>query len=98
MQVLWSAIDLPAAEDVKCLAVHDEHTRGSIGAIFPAAAERADIDAFRAAMNRVWPRVSGLLEHLLGFDDLVNPCFRRIGLCIHDINPRGAESRNDQKA
>ena len=39
-----------------------------------AAAERTDVDAFRTAMDSVGPRVAGLIEHLLGLDDLVNFC------------------------
>src|SRR5215216_6161489 len=37
VQFLGSAVDLPAAEDVKRLAVHDEDARRSIGAVLPAA-------------------------------------------------------------
>jgi hypothetical protein len=86
VQVLWSAVDLPAAEDVKCLAVHDEHARWSIGAILTTAAERADVDAFRTAMDSVGSRVAGLLEHLLGLDDLVDSCLGGLGLRVQDIN------------
>src|SRR5262249_61719180 len=96
MQVLGSATDLPAAEDVKGLTVHDEHARWAIGAILTAAAERADVDAFRTAMDRVGPRVTSLLEHLLRLDDLVDFCLGGIGFRIHDINTRGAEPRDDQ--
>src|SRR5215510_396005 len=98
VQVLGSAINLPTAKDVKRLAVHNEHARWPIGAIFTAATERADVDAFRTAMNSVGPRVAGLLEHLVGLDDLVDACLGGIGLRIHDINPRGAEPGDDQVA
>src|SRR5206468_4085891 len=91
-------IDLPAAEDVKRLAVHDKHARWPIGAICPAAAERTDVDAFRTAMDRMGPRVARLLEYLLGLDDLVNGCLGGIGLHIHDIQTRGAEPGDDQVA
>src|SRR3984893_1541167 len=96
MQVLWSAIDLPAAEDIERLAVHDEHARWPIGAILAAAAERADVYAFRTAMNRVGPRITGLLEDLLWLDDLVNFCLGGIGLRVNDINARGADPGDDQ--
>ena len=98
VQVLGSAINLPAAKDVKRLAVHNEHARWPIGAILTAAAESADVDAFRTTMNGVGPRVAGLLEHLVGLDDLVDFCRGGIGLRIHDINARGAEPGNDQVA
>ena len=71
--------------------IHDEHARWSIGAILTPAAEGADVDAFRTAMDSVGPRVAGLLEHLLGLDDLVDFCLGGIRLRIHNINTRGAE-------
>src|SRR5262249_5936535 len=86
VQVLGSAIDLPAAEDVKRLAIHDEHARWAIGAILAAAAERADVDALWTAMDRVRPRVTGPFENLLGLDDLVNFCLSGIRLRIHDVD------------
>ena len=49
-------------------------------------------------MNRVRPRVPGLLEHFLGLDDLVDRRFGGIGFGIHDINARGAHPGNDQVA
>jgi hypothetical protein len=72
VQVLGAAVDLPAAQDIERLAVHDEDAGRPVGAVFAAAAERADVYAFRTGMDRVGLRVAGLLEHLLGLDDLVN--------------------------
>src|SRR5450631_3520384 len=93
-----AAVDLPAAQDIERLAIHDEDAWRPVGAVLPAAAERADVYAFRTAMDRVGPRVAGLLEHLLGLDDLVNLRLGGIGLRIHDINARGADPRDDQVA
>jgi hypothetical protein len=70
VQFLGSTIDLPAPEDIKRLTVHDKHARRPIGAIFTAAAQRADIDALWTAMDSVGPRVAGLLGNLIG-DNLV---------------------------
>jgi hypothetical protein len=55
VQVLRTAVDLPPAVDFERLAIHDKYSRRSFGAILAAASERADVDAFRAAMNRVRP-------------------------------------------
>jgi hypothetical protein len=41
---------------------------------------------------------TGLLEHLLGLNDLVNFCLDGIGLRINDINTRGAKPGDDQIA
>jgi len=98
VQVLGTAVDLPAAEDVERLAVHNEHAGWAIGAILTTAAKRADVDAFRTAMDRVGPRVTGLLEHLLGLDNLMNFCLGGIGLRIHNVDTRRAESGDNQVA
>ena len=97
VEVLGSAVDLPAAQDIERLAVHDKDARRPVGAIL-AAAERADVDAFGAAMDRVRPRVAGLFQDLLGLDDLVNFRLGGIGLRIHDIKARGPDSGDDQVA
>ncbi len=55
VQGLGSAVDFPAPENIERLAVHDENARGSVGAVLAAAAERADVDAFRPAMDRMRP-------------------------------------------
>jgi hypothetical protein len=55
VQVLGSAIDLPPAQDIKRLAVHDEHARWAIDAILTAASKCADVDTFRTAMDCVGP-------------------------------------------
>ena len=55
MQVLGSAIDLPASQDIERLAVHDEDAWRPVGAVLATAAKRADVYAFRTAMDRVWP-------------------------------------------
>src|SRR6266436_5626075 len=52
VQVLGSAIDLPAAQDIERLAVHDEDAWRPVDAVLAAAAERADVNAFRTAMDR----------------------------------------------
>src|SRR5215510_2929127 len=98
VQGLGSAINLPASEDVKVLAVHDEDARRSIGAGLTAAPERADVDPVRTAMDSVRPRVAGLLEYLLRLDHLVNLWLGGIGFCVDDIDTRGAQPRDDQVA
>src|ERR1700730_18659770 len=45
-----NTVDLPAAQDIVCLAVHDEDAGRPVGAVLAAAAERADVDAFRTAV------------------------------------------------
>jgi hypothetical protein len=88
VQVLGAAVDFPAAQDIERLTVHDEDARRPVGAVLAIAAERADVYAFWAAVDRVGPRIARLLEHLLGLDDLVNRRLGGIGLGIHHINAR----------
>src|SRR5580704_6960457 len=47
VQVLGSAIDLPASQDIERLAVHDEDAWRPVGAALAAAAERAHVNSFR---------------------------------------------------
>ena len=98
VQVLGSAIDLPAAEDIERLAVHDEDARRTVGAIFATAAKRAHVDPFRPAMDRMRPRVASPFEHLLRFNDLVNLRFGRIWFRIDDVEARGPDPGDDQVA
>ena len=98
MKLLRTAIDLPSSEDIERLAIHDEDAGRSFGTILAAAAEGADIDAFRPTMNRVRPRVTGLLEYLLRLDDLVNLRLGGVGFGIHDINAGGPDAGDDQEA
>src|SRR5262249_30222121 len=55
VQPLWSAVELPAAEDIECFAIHEEDAGRSVGSVLTAAAERADIDAFGPAVDRMGP-------------------------------------------
>src|SRR6185369_6862408 len=81
---LRSSVDLPAAQDFERLAVHDEDAGRPVGAILAAAAEGADVDALRSAMDSVRPRVAGFCEDLLRFDDLADLGFGGVGLRIYD--------------
>lgn len=96
--VLRAAVDFPAAEHVEGLAVHDEDAGRAVGAVLACAAERADVDAFRAAVDRVRPRVAGLREHFVGLDDLVDARLRRMRLRVDHVDARRAQARNDQEA
>jgi hypothetical protein len=98
MQRLRTAVDLPPAQHLEGQAIHDEDAGRPIGTVLAAAAERADIDAVRPAVNGVRPRVAGLFEDFLGLDDLVNPGLRRIRLGIDDVNPRGPDAGDDEIA
>ncbi len=96
--VLRAAVDLPAAEHVERLAIHDEDAGRAVGAVLARAAERAHVDAFGAAMHGVRARVAGLREDLVGLDDLVDARLRRVRLRIDHVDARRAQARDDQEA
>src|SRR5450631_1822052 len=98
VQFLGTTIDLPASEDIEGLAIHDEDTGRSIGTVLAAATERADVNAFRPAMDRVGPRVTGLFEDLLRLDNFVNLRTCRIRFGVHDIDSRGPDTGDDEVA
>src|SRR5271169_3472682 len=98
MQGLGTTIDLPPPEDIECLAVHDEDARRSIGTILATTTESADVNAFRSAVNCMGPRVTGLFEDFLRFDNFVNLRLGGIRFRIHDINSRGTDPGNYEVA
>jgi hypothetical protein len=62
-----------------------------------AGAEHAHDDVVaRHAMNRVRPRVAGLLDELLRLDHLLDPRSSRLARDIQDVDPGRAEARHDQ--
>jgi hypothetical protein len=98
VQFLRTAIDFPSSEDIERLAIHDEDAGRSLGTILASAAEGTDIDAFRPAVDRVGPRVTGLLEDLLRLDDPVNLRLGGIRFGINDVNPGGPDTGDDEVA
>src|ERR1700681_2255040 len=96
VQFLGATIYLPPSKDIECLAVHDEDAGRSIGAILAATTERADVNAFRPAMDRVGPRVAGLLEDFFRLDDLVNSRLGGIRFRINDVDPGRPHTWNDE--
>ncbi|MCY1287892.1 hypothetical protein D3C81_1003890 [compost metagenome] len=96
--LLLAAVDFPAPEHLEGLAVHDEDAGQPVGAVLAGAAERADIDPFRAAMHGVRPRVAGLADDLVRLDDLVDARLRGMRLGVDDIDARRAHARDDQVA
>src|SRR5579862_5265726 len=96
LQLLGTAIDLPAPADLEAFAVHDEYAGRTVRSIFSATSQRAHIDALRPAMDRVRPGVARLFENLLGLDDFVNRSLGWIGLGVHDVDTRRAQSGDEE--
>ena len=93
MQKLIAAVDFPLTEDFERLAIEHEN------AAWPLAfgiSERANVNGFRPAVNRVRARIIGARENFLRFDDFDDLWFPRIGLRIDDVNARGADPRHNQ--
>ena len=98
VQLLRPALDLPLAEHLEVLAVHQEDAGRALGAVGAAPARGADVDAFRAAVHGVRTRVPGLAQHLFGLDHFGDGGPGRIGLRIDDVDARRADARHDQVA
>ena len=71
---------------------------GALRAVFASAAERADVNPLRPAMDGMGPRITRLFEDFLGLDDLMDLGLRWMGLGVHHIDARRADARNDQIA
>ena len=76
--VLLASIHLVAANDLECLAIHDENTGWAVCPVLATATKGRDIDAFRSAVDRVWARISCLLEQLFWLNDFVDMRLQRI--------------------
>ena len=94
-ELLRPAIDLPAAERLEALVIHDEDAARRLAVL---VAERRHIDAARPAMDGVRARIAGLLGDLLRLDHLDDLRVARIGLGVEDVDARGAQARNHQIA
>ena len=93
MEYLRAAIHLPLAQHVERFAVEHEDAAGTVAV---GRAERADVEAFRAAMHRVRARVVRAGEHFLRLDHLGNRRHSRVRLGVDDVNARGAQPGHDQ--
>src|SRR5215510_8721337 len=93
MQKLLAAVDFPLTEHFKRLAIeHEDAAR----AVAVGISERANVNRFRTAVNRVWARIIRARENFLRLDDFDDLWFPRVGLRIDDVNPRGADPRHNQ--
>src|SRR6516164_10156664 len=92
-KLLWAAINFPAAERFERLVIHDKDAARRLAIL---VAERGHIDAARAAMHGVRPRVASLLGDVLRLDDLDDLRFARVGLGVENINARRPQAWNNQ--
>src|SRR5271166_287832 len=61
-ELLRSALDLPAAERLEALVIHDKDSARRLAVL---VAERCDVDAAGPTMDRMRARVAGLVGNLL---------------------------------
>ncbi len=94
-QLLRSAVGLPLALDREVLVVEQEHAAGPVAL---RVAERGDVDAVGAAVDRVRAAVAGLAGDLLGLDHLDELGLPRVLLDVEDVDPRGAQAGDEQVA
>src|SRR5688500_9483969 len=61
-KLLGSALDFPPPQRIEALVVHDEDATGRLAF---GVSKRRDVNAARAAMDRVRPGIAGLLSQFL---------------------------------
>src|SRR5262245_48544462 len=93
MQKLVAAVDFPLTEHIERLAIEHENAAWPVAA---GISERANVNRFRTAMNRVRARVIGTRENFLRLDDFDDLWFPWIGLRVDDVNPRRSKTRYNQ--
>ena len=94
-EVLRAAVLLPAPRDVERVEVEDRDAAGPVGAVGPA--QTGEIDAVRAAVQRVRSGVAGLRRELGGVDGLVQRRLRRVGEGVEDVDVRRTQTRQQQE-
>src|SRR5207249_10217507 len=94
-ELLRSAVDLPAAERLETLLIHDADAAGRL-AIF--VAQRSDIDPTRPAVDRVRAGIAGLVGKLCRLDHLDDLGRARIWFGIENVDARGAQAWHDEIA
>src|ERR1044071_1272995 len=93
MQKLRAAVDFPLAEDIKRFAIEHENAARAVAA---RISERAHVNGFRPTVNRVRTRIVSACKNFLRFDHFDDLWFSRVGLRIHDVNPRRPKARYNQ--
>src|SRR5213596_4220088 len=86
MQKLWAPTHLPLTKDFERFTIEHENASRAVAIWCP---KRANVNAFRAAMNRVRTRIVSARKNLLRFDYLNAFWFSRIRLDVDDMNTRG---------
>src|SRR5262249_14969071 len=92
-KLLRSAVDLPAAEGLETLVIHDEDAAGRLAVL---VSEGGDVDAPGATVDGMRAGVAGLVRKLRRLDDLDD--FRRpgIGFGVKNVDARGAQARDHE--
>ena len=66
------------------------------GPVAVGISERANVNRFRPAVNRVRARIIRARKNFLRFDHFDDLWFPRVGLRIDDVNTRGTDTRHNQ--
>src|SRR5438552_5218196 len=75
MQKLWAPTHLPLTKDFERLTIEHENTPRAFAI---GCSKRANVNAFRPAMNRVRTRIVSARKNLLRFDHLNDLRFSRV--------------------
>src|SRR6266700_2228069 len=93
MQKLRPAVHFPLPENLERFAIEHENAAGAVAI---GCSKRADVNAFRPAMNCVWTRIIGARKNFFWLDYLNDLRFSRIGLGIDNVNTRRTYSWHNQ--
>src|SRR5436190_11888680 len=93
MQKLRAPTHLPLTKDFERLTIEHENTPGAVAI---GCSKRANINPFRATMNRVRTRIVSPCKNLFRFDHLNDLRFSRVGLDVDDMNTRRAQPWHNQ--
>ena len=92
-ELLGSTVHLPPPQHVERFMVHEEDAARPVAR---SVGERADVYAFRPAVDGVRPRIAGALGELLAFDRPDELGLRGVRLGVEDVKARGPDTRNHE--
>src|SRR5947208_13285252 len=95
MQKLWAPTHLPLTQDFERFTIEHENTARAVAI---GCSKRANVNPFRAAMNRVRTRITRACKNLFRFNHLNDLRFSRIRFDVNDVNTRRANPGHNQVA
>ena len=85
LEKLWTPVHLPLTQNVERFAIEHENAARAVAI---GRSERANVNAFRSTVNRVWTRIIRARKNFFWLDHFGDLRFSRVGLSVDNMNAR----------